>query len=68
MSEESTSTSRRSFLGLGIAAAGSAAATAIPAVEPDDKTDRDGNRKPRQAADHYSETDHIRTAYARMRF
>lgn len=59
------STNRRSFLGLSAVAAGGLAATTLGA---DAEAAEDREQKPRQAADTYRETDHIRTAYDRMRF
>jgi hypothetical protein len=65
MPQKPVSKSRRSFLGLSAAAAGGLAATPPPA---EGEVREESEQKPRQAADTYRETDHIRTAYDRMRF
>ncbi|MCX2722687.1 twin-arginine translocation signal domain-containing protein [Roseibium salinum] len=63
MSRYTGLTTRRTFLGLTVTLAGGTVAGS--ALNPVNETPDD---QPPQAADTYRETDHIRTAYKRMRF
>lgn len=59
-------TSRRTFLSLSATVAGG---TAIAGITSATTTEADVHQnKPTQAADTYRETNHIRSAYERMRF
>lgn len=63
MSRDTGLTTRRTFLGLtATLAGGTVAGSALNSVHETPDTE------PPQAADTYRETDHIRTAYERMRF